>query len=55
MADKKMVAANAYKIVDGKAVKQHKECPKCPGKNLAKHKDRLTCGSCDYMEIVKSE
>ena len=28
-----------------------KFCPKCgAGVFLAKHKDRLTCGSCGYME-----
>ena len=35
--------------VEGKKVSRGKTCPKCgPGTLLATHKDRQTCGSCDY-------
>ena len=35
---------------NGKAKNQ--SCPKCgPGVFLANHKDRLTCGSCGYVEM----
>lgn len=35
--------------VDGKA--KNKSCPKCgDGIFLAEHKDRRSCGKCNYME-----
>ena len=34
--------------------RKNKSCPKCgEGTFLAKHKDRLTCGKCGYMESIK--
>ena len=43
-----------YKIEGGKAVRSNKFCPKCgQGNFLAQHKDRLSCGKCNYTEFVK--
>ena len=40
-----------YKIT-GNKIERAKTCPKCgPGMFLAVHKDRLTCGSCKYVEF----
>ncbi len=34
--------------------RKNKSCPKCgEGTFMAKHKDRHTCGKCNYSEIVK--
>jgi len=36
--------------------RKSKHCPKCgPGHFMARHKDRLTCGKCGYMEKVAAE
>lgn len=44
-----------YTIEGNKAKKQNKSCPKCgDGVFLAKHKDRLSCGKCGYMESLAS-
>jgi len=40
----------------GKLERKNKFCPKCgAGTFMAKHKDRLTCGKCNYVEFVKEE
>lgn len=45
-----------YKIESGKLVRKGKPCPKCgSGVFLGEHKNRLSCGKCHYMEVVKSE
>ena len=45
-----------YKLyeVSGETIKRKQRfCPKCgPGVSLAKHKDRITCGKCGYMEMT---
>lgn len=42
-----------YKL-EGDKLTRAKTCPKCgPGMFLANHKDRLFCGNCHYVEIVK--
>ncbi|HLC58359.1 MAG TPA: 30S ribosomal protein S27ae [Candidatus Nanoarchaeia archaeon] len=42
-----------YKL-EGKKLIKGVSCPKCgPGKFLAVHKDRKTCGSCHYTEFIK--
>lgn len=44
-----------YKMykVEGDSVKREKTCPKCGvAVFLAKHKDRLTCGKCHYVEFL---
>ena len=34
--------------------RKNKSCPKCgQGTFMAKHKDRITCGKCGYMESTK--
>jgi len=41
-----------YKTGD-KLERQRKQCPKCgDGVFLAQHKDRLTCGKCQYTEKI---
>ena len=36
--------------------RKNKTCPKCgAGVYLARHKDRLTCGKCHYMEKISSQ
>ncbi len=36
--------------------RKNKTCPKCgAGYYMAKHKDRVTCGHCNYMEKVAAE
>jgi len=43
--------------VSGDSIKRkNRTCPKCgPGMFLAKHKNRLVCGKCQYVEFVKKE
>ncbi|MFA5175965.1 MAG: 30S ribosomal protein S27ae [Candidatus Nanoarchaeia archaeon] len=41
-----------YKIENNKIVSRGKTCPKC-NSFLGTHKDRLHCGSCGYVEIIK--
>jgi len=42
-----------YKLEGSKLVRE-RSCPKCgPGMFLGKHKGRLHCGKCGYVEIVK--
>ena len=34
--------------------KKKKPCPKCgAGVSLAEHKNRLACGRCGYLEVMK--
>ena len=43
-----------YKV-SGDKLSRERNCPKCgPSYFLAKHKDRLYCGHCKYVEMVKS-
>ena len=38
--------------IEGNTVKRERFCPRCgPGVFLGKHKDRLVCGNCGYVEI----
>ena len=47
---KKKAGYKIHKIYDNGKVK-NKSCPKCgQGVFLAQHKDRSTCGKCNYME-----
>jgi len=42
-----------YKTSSGK-LERAKSCPKCgPEVFLAIHKDRVYCGKCKYMEVLK--
>jgi ubiquitin-small subunit ribosomal protein S27Ae len=47
--------ANEYYQVSGdKVERKNKSCPKCgQGNFMAKHKDRLVCGKCQYVEFIK--
>ncbi len=40
----------------GEAIeRKNKHCPKCgAGHFMAKHKDRITCGKCNYMEKLEA-
>ncbi len=41
-----------YKIEGDKLVRTRRHCPKCgEGTFLAEHKDRITCGHCQYTEF----
>lgn len=43
----------SYEISGDVAKKINKFCPKCgEGANMAKHKDRWTCGKCLYTEFA---
>jgi small subunit ribosomal protein S27Ae len=43
--------ASIYKVNGGKLERSTRFCPKCgPGIFMANHKDRYTCGGCNYME-----
>ncbi len=45
-----------YKISGDKLEKANKSCPKCgQGFFMANHKDRSTCGRCNYMEKKRKE
>lgn len=45
-----------YTIFGEKIERKNKTCPKCgPGMFLGKHKNRVVCGNCAYVEFVKSE
>ncbi len=46
-----MAAKDMYKVEDGKLVRTHKECPKCPGAYMAQHNGRQACGKCGYTEF----
>ncbi len=43
----------AYQVEGDKITSKNKNCPKCgAGVFMAKHKDRWTCGKCQYMEKI---
>ena len=47
--------SSLYTITGDKIVRNNRSCPKCgTGTFLGKHKDRLVCGKCKYVEFVKS-
>lgn len=46
--------SNMYEIKDNKVTRKRRTCPKCgPGKFLAEHSNRYTCGKCGYTEYKK--
>lgn len=52
-ASKKLGAL--YEAGGDKISRKNRFCPKCgPGMFLGKHKNRLVCGKCKYVEYVKS-
>jgi ubiquitin-small subunit ribosomal protein S27Ae len=45
-----------YKINENKTEKLKRECPRCgKGIFMADHKDRYTCGKCNYTEFKKDQ
>lgn len=50
---KRKPISSLYKIAGDKAERVNPFCPKCgSGHFLALHKDRSTCGKCNYSELV---
>jgi len=44
-----------YTIAGDKITRNNRTCPKCgAGTFLGKHKDRLVCGKCKYVEYTKN-
>ena len=42
----------AYEVSGNNVKRKLKFCPKCgSGVFMAEHKDRSTCGKCNYMEV----
>lgn len=42
-----------YKVSNDLVERKNKFCPKCgSGVFMAQHKDRITCGACQYMEKI---
>lgn len=43
--------------ISGETIKRkNKTCPKCgPGMFMGKHKDRVVCGKCSYVEYLRKE
>ncbi len=40
-----------YNISGDKIERKNRNCPKCgPGMFMGKHKDRVVCGKCQYVE-----
>lgn len=45
-----------YNISGESIERKNRSCPKCgPGMFLGKHANRLVCGKCKYVEIVRKE
>ena len=45
-----------YQVSDNKVERTRRECPRCgKGVFMAVHKDRLTCGKCNYTEFQKNQ
>ena len=50
----KGVASKHYQVSGNKIERKNKSCPKCgPGVLMAKHANRLYCGNCHYVEMLK--
>jgi len=42
-----------YEISGDEIKRKNRTCPKCgPGMFLGKHKDRIVCGKCQYVEYM---
>lgn len=47
--------SSLYTLTGDKITRNNRMCPKCgPGTFLGKHKDRLVCGKCRYVEYTKN-
>lgn len=45
-----------YEIFDETIKRKNKTCPKCgPGMFMGRHKNRVVCGKCFYVEYLKKE
>ena len=45
-----------YDLSSGKVVRKNRCCPKCgPGMFLGKHKNRVVCGKCGYVEMISTK
>jgi small subunit ribosomal protein S27Ae len=54
-AKKSKHLSSLYAIAGDKITRNNRSCPKCgSGVFLGKHKDRLVCGKCKYVEYVKA-
>jgi len=43
-----------YEVKGNQLIRKGKACPKCgPGVWLGEHKDRLSCGKCNYTEFKR--
>jgi len=43
-----------YEVKGNQLIRKGKTCPKCgPGVWLGEHKDRLSCGKCNYTEFKR--
>ncbi len=51
-----MPKRDLYEIQGDKLIRKRKHCPKCGvGFFLAEHKDRATCGHCQYTEFKNKD
>jgi small subunit ribosomal protein S27Ae len=54
-AKKSKPLSSLYTIAGDKITRNNRSCPKCgSGTFLAKHKDRLVCGKCKYVEYSRN-
>ena len=45
-----------YDISGDSILRKNKSCPKCgPGMFMGKHKDRVVCGNCGYVEYLSKK
>ena len=45
-----------FTISGDKIERKNRNCPKCgPGMFLGKHKNRLVCGNCKYVEMISKK
>ncbi len=55
MKHKPVKISKLYKI-EGEKLSRQEFCPRCgEGVFLARHKDRLTCGKCNYTKFIKKD
>ncbi len=47
---------NLYTISGDAIERKNRSCPKCgPGMFLGKHKNRIVCGKCQYVEFISDK
>lgn len=53
---KSMQVWKLYEVSGNSIKRKNRTCPKCgPGFFMANHKDRISCGNCNYTEFGKKE